>query len=257
MFGDNYFDYYYGAIDNGKNWTDPFRDNLLKDVLVSFSKAVYDDNGNLIGVAGADLTISNILESVQKMKIHDNGQAMILSKDGVYITGTIGTEAKDIAITSKKFNHERKGIRSDMFHGTLTYLYQGEEYLGGFSTLGNGWVLQVAAPKRTVIEPFSNFKSLLTIFGIFLITTAIVMVISISSWSLKPLIKEYKDMDIMVANQSRQAKLGEMVGNVAHQWKQPLNSIAITMANMEDDLKLNELDKTQFKQLQRRHRTLD
>ncbi len=249
-YGSGFFDYYYCAIQSGQAWMDPFHDSVLNDDLVTYSKAVYDSNGNFIGVIGADMSVSNILRTVKSMKIHDDGQAMILGKEGNYIAGTPGTEAETLikkTTTISKKDVDTSAV-DDTEHGTVTYTYQGKEYIGGFSTLSNGWVLQVAVPKRAINAPFDRFIGLLIVSVAFLIVTTVILIISISRWSLTPFINGYKEMDIMFANQSRQAKLGEMVGNVAHQWKQPLNSISITLANIEDDLKLKELDEARFKQ---------
>lgn len=42
-------------------------------------------------------------------------------------------------------------------------------------------------------------------------------------------------------HQSRLAAMGEMVGNIAHQWRQPLNTLAIVLGNLRDTWKAGEL----------------
>lgn len=39
--------------------------------------------------------------------------------------------------------------------------------------------------------------------------------------------------DIMLIQQNRQAAMGELLGHIAHQWKQPLNSIAVIIQSLE------------------------
>ena len=48
--------------------------------------------------------------------------------------------------------------------------------------------------------------------------------------------------EAMMIHQARQAAMGEMVGNIAHQWRQPLNNLGLIVANIEDAYKYNDLD---------------
>lgn len=54
--------------------------------------------------------------------------------------------------------------------------------------------------------------------------------------------KEIRDKDVLLLYQSRQAKIGEMIGNIAHQWKQPLNNMNLILLNLYDAYHYNELD---------------
>jgi signal transduction histidine kinase len=51
-----------------------------------------------------------------------------------------------------------------------------------------------------------------------------------------------REKDLQLIQQSRQAAMGEMVRNIAHQWRQPLNAIALILANIQDDYRFGELN---------------
>jgi len=54
--------------------------------------------------------------------------------------------------------------------------------------------------------------------------------------------KKAREKDVIMMHQSRLAAMGEMVGNIAHQWRQPLNALGIVVTNIEDAYVHNELD---------------
>lgn len=56
-------------------------------------------------------------------------------------------------------------------------------------------------------------------------------------------VKQLREKDHMIIKQSRQAAMGEMIGNIAHQWRQPLNSIGVIVQNIEDAYNYDELTK--------------
>ncbi len=54
-------------------------------------------------------------------------------------------------------------------------------------------------------------------------------------------ITELRQKDQLMISQSRQAAMGEMIGNIAHQWRQPLNALAMTLGNIAAAYQYNEL----------------
>lgn len=56
-------------------------------------------------------------------------------------------------------------------------------------------------------------------------------------------VSELREKDQMIILQSRQAAMGEMLGNIAHQWRQPLNAIGILVQNLMEHEKAGQLDR--------------
>ncbi len=55
-------------------------------------------------------------------------------------------------------------------------------------------------------------------------------------------ISERKVKDELLIQQSRQAAMGEMIGNIAHQWRQPLNALGLVLQNLNFEYQMGTLD---------------
>lgn len=51
-----------------------------------------------------------------------------------------------------------------------------------------------------------------------------------------------REKELLLFKQSKQAAMGEMIGNIAHQWRQPLNAIAIIVQNFKDAYEYGDLN---------------
>ena len=52
---------------------------------------------------------------------------------------------------------------------------------------------------------------------------------------VKAEIEKNHKKDLLMQEQAKLAAMGEMVGSIAHQWRQPLNALSINIQNLEDD----------------------
>ncbi|MEA1920596.1 MAG: PAS domain S-box protein [Campylobacterota bacterium] len=60
--------------------------------------------------------------------------------------------------------------------------------------------------------------------------------------------EELKDKEELMIAQSRHAAMGEMIGMIAHQWRQPISVIAMGVNNMIADIDLDEVDIPTFRE---------
>jgi len=61
-------------------------------------------------------------------------------------------------------------------------------------------------------------------------------------------VAELRQRDQMLITQNRQAAMGEMIGNIAHQWRQPLNSLSMLLINLGDAQHYGALTEEKLKQ---------
>jgi PAS domain S-box-containing protein len=58
---------------------------------------------------------------------------------------------------------------------------------------------------------------------------------------LREEVAKSRQKDFLMIQQSRQAAMGEMIGNIAHQWRQPLNAIGLYIQDLQDSFEHGEL----------------
>ena len=61
-------------------------------------------------------------------------------------------------------------------------------------------------------------------------------------------VEEIRSKDELLTQQSKLAAMGEMIGAIAHQWRQPLNALAVQIQFMEDDYEDGLIDEKYLKE---------
>jgi len=104
-----------------------------------------------------------------------------------------------------------------------------------------GWTAFIGS--LLYVEIVKNVKDLDSI-SVFLLgppTEAILLSIALAySWKLMQ--KEKQEQEELLVHQSKLASMGEMIGNIAHQWKQPLTYLSYNFMNLRAVSKLNLLN---------------
>lgn len=215
-------------------WTGPYHDRDVKIDVITYSRSI-NVAGHFVGVAGADITTDATLDLVKSLKLYPHGYAFLLDENRKPIIAPTDKEAL-------------KHVSAE--GGVAEFLGNEERMIMAFTPLSNGWLLGTVQPRDIVFKTISKLRTVF--FILFLIALAVIIVLA--NWFSRAfsrpieerqarLEQENLEKDVLLIYQARQAKVGEMMANITHQWKQPLNSIHLIIGNLLDAYDYQALDK--------------
>lgn len=224
-------------------WISSYYDEDINEDVFSYSVAIYVDQ-MFIGVAGADINADDITQVIEDMSLYDGGHSALLDENYQFIIRNDEESEDEEAIIGKALAAE-VSEDSDARSGMVQYEFDGKEKILSYSKLRNGWTFITTQPEDTVYGPINAVTRTMMLMGLFLAIIFAAFLIAFARPFIKKtntLEEENRELEIITIYQSRQAKIGEMVGNITHQWKQPLNTINLILANLLDSYRYGDLD---------------
>lgn len=250
--------YYYKAqkTDEGV-WTGMYYDEDIDEDVFSYSRAIYDD-GKFIGVAGSDIAANQTKYIVNNLSMYKDGYAVLLNTEFEYIIKPHDIGTKELSSISDRLGSlERKGSLKKS--GIVRHSMDDRDYIAGYSTLDNGWIMVITQPEKSAFASVERLRAMLVVLEFILAVVSVAFAImSILPFAARQsdLEKENREKDALLAYESRKARIGEMIGNVAHQWKQPLNTINIISGNLLDGYRFGDLDEAEMERGSRKIRNI-
>ena len=243
--------YYFEAVRKGGSWSGVEYDKYLDIYSVTYSRACRDKDGRLIGVMGTDIFIDHIFNAVKNIQLEEGGYAFLTDSNFNYLAGSTSEEIfngmKEDGILELVYADPAEVQRKGPADGINYSDINGKRYLSTYAETSNGWILALVQDEKTLLQPIRDMKRILFTMAALILIGVLAYSYYFFKKSLVPIVKEFELKDIIMLHQSRQAKLGEMVGNIAHQWKQPLNVMSIALSNLWDDFGRGRLTEEQLK----------
>ncbi|WP_164968835.1 sensor histidine kinase [Malaciobacter mytili] len=219
-------------------YLEDFKEKVKKEVILELQNLKYGLNGFvfLVDYNGVYLSHSK-KEYVGKNRIN------LKDKNGIYIT-------KEIINTAKKGDGFVKYISTVMPETNMPALKT--TYIRGYKD----WQLAIASGfynekiQEVIKEKEINLdkKNKEYIFKLISISLLITIILFISSLYVSTYLEKYflkykrkiyqemeknKQKDILLAHQTKMVAMGEMLENIAHQWRQPLSIITTSASGMQ------------------------
>src|SRR5690625_4999069 len=87
------------------SWSAPYIDSLSKNMIITASKAVYQ-NDQFIGVVAVDILADTVIDMANNIEVGDSGHVLVIDQNGSFIAHPddhlIGTGAEDQAYRSEE-----------------------------------------------------------------------------------------------------------------------------------------------------------
>lgn len=216
-----------------------------------------------------------VLKNIREIRFGNNGYIFIINYDSVYLSHIRKEFIGKNAVT----NNDTIGIKEvieDLIsiakkdEGFYTYVQNKKpdndqavkiiSFVKGLENwswmIGTGYyeddIQHVIKAKRDELnQEFKKYLFKTVIFALVLIFILMVISIYLTKILQNKFIKyqnEKTKQQNIIAQQAKMAAMGEMIGNIAHQWRQPLSSISVSSTGMLLQKQMNILDDEFLKQ---------
>jgi len=185
-----------------------YRDTVTGEPVLSFSRCIYDDDGNRLGVAAVDVRVGYIGERVSKTAItREHSYGVLISQDLTLIghpnPDFLGRKFYDEDIPLSVLTDEL--LRTGKVQGREFTSYTGELVLAYYCKLDNGWYLGVMAPKDEYYKSVNDMAFYICILSFVLAAVLIIVLIRVDSARNKSDI-ENKHKSVFLANMSHEIR---------------------------------------------------
>jgi signal transduction histidine kinase/CheY-like chemotaxis protein len=208
--------WYKAALEAGGDiaGTDPFTDIITGETVFSYSRCIFDNDGNRLGVIAIDIRAGHIGERVASTAFAKYSSDGVLISQDLTVIGHmnprfVGLKMYDPIIPLSFITDEL--VRTGKISGLEWVNWRGETVVGFFKTLPNGWRLGLLAPKKIYYQPVYNMAVLLSILGIALASVLIIVLIRVDAAKNK--------------SDSENKHKSAFLANMSHEIRTPMNAI--------------------------------
>ncbi len=260
------------------SWYEPNKDKKEHKKLVFFKKIA--DLGIYIGLGKFLSDFENsikkeVINYINNIKLKESGYVFVTDYEGKYLSyydkKLINKNMKDHIIYENKNSFIKQLNKNAKVGGYITYLHKYKPnkegstrkttYVKAFKDWG--WIIATGfysddfyykLKKHEYLLEEQYKKDISAFYKIAIISTIIVLFLSLYisklieknflryKRNINYQLKENIKKDNLLTYQSKMASMGEMIGNIAHQWRQPLNVISSAATSVKFQKELGILE---------------
>lgn len=229
-------DWYKNAMDTQEStvWSAPYYDEFAQISMVTSSSPIYDEAGRLLGVATADIDLTQMQQMVLSLDVVANGRAFLLDQDGVYIAD-IDSEK---LLSSNILEDENPSLAAlgqqilDGTEGTGSYSVDGETYLAWYRQIPeSGWyIVTTTAEQELLADADSLGTNLVVLCALFAILLFLILLFYLRSAIIRPL--------HLLDDAAREIADGNLSVEISRRSKNEFGNVMLSMERTVSRLKL-------------------
>ncbi|MBQ0052508.1 MAG: methyl-accepting chemotaxis protein [Treponema sp.] len=177
-------DWYKDAVknDGAIAVSEPYVDSMTNELCVTFSKAIHDNNHELLGVVSADLILNELCNVVEKVHASENDEVHLITDNGLYLTNNDSSKIMEANYLDETKVFDGGVSRNEYLSGETKNFIVNNRYYAVQKLKGLPWFAVVEGP----ISDFTGYyqKRIFYIF-ILIITLGIISSIFIFVFTRK------------------------------------------------------------------------
>lgn len=186
-------DWYKGAMNTDKTavWSAPYYDDFAKVSMVTASAPFYDANKKLLGVATADIDLSELQKAVASLQSGDVEHAFLVDSTGTYVADEDSAKLLKANVTQESnasLAELGKTVLSKQ-NGAGSYMADGKKQLVWYASVPeSGWVLVLSSQESHLFSSVNALaKNLIILCIILVVATSFVLTLCLNRKVNRPL----------------------------------------------------------------------
>lgn len=177
--------------DGESKWSSPYYDEFVKKSMITSSTPIYDTDGEIMGVATADIDLSYIQEMILSLNMVANGKVILIDQNGTYIATEDSSKILNNNILSDEDTNIAKLGQTVLANkeGKCSLTLNNEKYNALYEEIPEtGWFIISMASENQLLSSAYHLKNVLSVFSvIFFIILIIVLFIYLQRFIIRPI----------------------------------------------------------------------
>lgn len=172
---------------------DPYYEPLLEAFIMSVTRKIVDDQGNIVGVVGLDIYLEEMSRFVGDLKFGENGYAFLTNSEGIILghpnINILGKNITEINTQSgaeddvaKEVLRSRKG-KGKLFFDNVTKIF----YFDSLDSVS--WNIALSIPEAEIVAPVRNATYLMLLAGVVLTVFSVAIISRFATRLTRPLLE--------------------------------------------------------------------